>query len=50
MVRKGLGSGGKIPVYGGNGIVDYCNDFNTEGENIIIGRVGAYCGNVNLQG
>lgn len=39
---------GKIPVYGGNGIVDYCNDFNTEGENIIIGRVGAYCGNVNL--
>lgn len=39
---------GSIPVYGGNGIVDYCNDFNTEGENIIIGRVGAYCGNVNL--
>ena len=39
---------GRIPVYGGNGIVDYCNDFNTEGENIIIGRVGAYCGNVNL--
>ncbi|MGL5257085.1 MAG: restriction endonuclease subunit S [Proteocatella sp.] len=38
---------GDIPVYGGNGILDYCNDFNTEGESIIIGRVGAYCGNVN---
>ena len=38
---------GNIPVYGGNGILDYCNDYNTEGESIIIGRVGAYCGNVN---
>ena len=38
---------GEIPVYGGNGILAYSNDFNTDGENIIIGRVGAYCGNVN---
>lgn len=38
---------GEIPIYGGNGILDYCNDYNTEGKNIIIGRVGAYCGNVN---
>ena len=37
---------GKFPVYGGNGIVGYHNEFNLDGENIIIGRVGALCGNV----
>ncbi|WP_128426512.1 restriction endonuclease subunit S [Gudongella oleilytica] len=37
---------GNLPVYGGNGILDYCDSSNTSGENIIIGRVGAYCGNV----
>jgi len=37
---------GEIPVYGGNGISGYHNDFNLNGENIIIGRVGAWCGNV----
>lgn len=35
---------GKIPIYGGNGILGYCDDKNYEGETIIIGRVGAYCG------
>lgn len=39
---------GEYPVYGGNGIVGYHNVFNTEGVNIIIGRVGALCGNVRL--
>ena len=37
---------GIYPVYGGNGILDYANDYNQENETIIIGRVGAYCGNV----
>jgi len=37
---------GDYPVYGGNGIVGYHNDYNLNGENIIIGRVGALCGNV----
>lgn len=37
---------GKIPIYGGNGILGYSNDFNYSGETIIIGRVGAYCGSV----
>ncbi|MDD7065524.1 MAG: restriction endonuclease subunit S [Sodaliphilus pleomorphus] len=40
--------GGSIPVYGGNGIAGYHNEGNLEGENIIIGRVGALCGNVHL--
>ena len=37
---------GSIPVYGGNGILDYTNTHNYEGETIILGRVGAYCGSV----
>lgn len=36
---------GDYPVYGGNGIAGYHNKFNLVGENIIIGRVGALCGN-----
>ena len=36
---------GSIPIYGGNGILGYTNDFNYE-NSIIIGRVGAYCGSV----
>lgn len=35
---------GTIPVYGGNGILGYTNKSNTNKNNIIIGRVGAYCG------
>lgn len=37
---------GDYPVYGGNGIVGYHRDYNLDGDNIIIGRVGALCGNV----
>lgn len=35
---------GAIPVYGGNGVLGYADDYNVQGETIIIGRVGAYCG------
>lgn len=38
-------SKGKYPVYGGNGIIEYINDFNAENV-IAIGRVGAYCGSL----
>ncbi len=37
---------GDIPVYGGNGISGYHNTSNKEGDYIIIGRVGVYCGNI----
>lgn len=37
---------GDYPVYGGNGIVGYHNEYNLNGDNIIIGRVGALCGNI----
>jgi len=34
----------KYPVFGGNGIMGFASEFNSEGENILIGRVGEYCG------
>lgn len=37
---------GKIPIYGGNGILGYTNVFNYSGKSIIVGRVGAYCGSL----
>ena len=39
---------GHIPVYGGNGIMGYVNDSNFS-RCVIIGRVGAYCGNVYFE-
>jgi len=42
---------GPYPVYGGNGISGYHNSFNLDGNYVIIGRVGVYCGNVrNVKG
>lgn len=40
-----MNSSGKIPVYGGNGIIGTHDNHNLSGTNIIIGRVGAQCGN-----
>jgi len=37
---------GAIPVYGGNGVMEYV-DINNNSNAIIIGRVGAYCGCVH---
>lgn len=38
---------GKYPVYGGNGVRGYTDTYNFSGKCVIIGRVGAYCGNVH---
>lgn len=40
-------SNGNIPIYGGNGILGYTIDFNYH-DNLIIGRVGAYCGSIHI--
>ena len=45
--KKRPSESGPIPVFGGNGIMDYVNSFNGE-DTIVIGRVGAYCGCVYL--
>ena len=37
---------GEFPVYGGNGINGYHNEYFIENPIIVIGRVGAYCGSV----
>lgn len=37
---------GEYPVFGGNGIAGYHNEYSLSGSNVIIGRVGALCGNV----
>lgn len=39
-------SQGKYPVYGGNGFRGYTDTYNFDGECAIIGRQGAFCGNV----
>jgi len=43
---KEIADYGQYPVYGGNGLRGYTNSKNFEGECAIIGRQGAYCGNV----
>ncbi len=48
LTKKDMHYEGEFPVYGGNGIAGRYNDFNLSGSNIIIGRVGALCGNVRL--
>ena len=45
--QKRPGTSGNIPVYGGNGILAYTDQANAE-NCVIIGRVGAYCGNTFL--
>ena len=39
---------GTYPVYGGNGLRGYCEQFNCNGTYALIGRQGALCGNVNV--
>ena len=39
---------GIYPVYGGNGKVGTHSEYFLEDQNIVIGRVGAYCGSINI--
>jgi type I restriction enzyme S subunit len=48
LPAKNMSNDGSIDVYGGNGISGKHNLHNLSGENIVIGRVGAKCGNVRL--
>ncbi|EBX1463961.1 N-6 DNA methylase [Salmonella enterica subsp. salamae] len=46
LQKNNLSEEGKIPVFGGNGIIGYTNKAKEFGETIVIGKVGALCGNV----
>lgn len=46
LPAKSMVSGGEVPVYGGNGIAGLHDVSNLSGDQIVIGRVGAKCGNV----
>ncbi|KAA5801063.1 hypothetical protein F1654_13480 [Alkalicaulis satelles] len=41
-------AGGEIPVYGGNGVNGFHDDYLIAEPTMVIGRVGAHCGNVHL--
>jgi type I restriction enzyme S subunit len=46
ITAKDIHESGSFPVFGGNGIRGYAAEANFSGECTIIGRQGAYCGNV----
>jgi len=46
LTSKEMAENGIYPVFGGNGITGFHDSYNLSGSNVIIGRVGALCGNV----
>jgi type I restriction enzyme S subunit len=48
LPEKNFGENGHFPVYGGNGISGYHDQFMFETPMIVIGRVGYYCGAVHV--
>ena len=48
IVASDFCKGGKYPVYGANGIRGKYDRYNLDGEYILIGRVGALCGNIHI--
>ena len=48
LPKKAMKTDGAIPVFGGNGQTGVHDVANLNGKNILIGRVGAKCGNVHV--
>ena len=48
LIAKNHASGGKYPVYGGNGITGNHDNYLFKEPQIVIGRVGVYCGCVHV--
>jgi type I restriction enzyme, S subunit len=47
FISDKLQDDGAIQVFGGNGMMGRTNLFNVDGETVVVGRVGAYCGNAH---
>ncbi|HWV16758.1 MAG TPA: restriction endonuclease subunit S [Cellvibrio sp.] len=47
IVSEQIEAEGEYPVFGGNGLRGYTNNYTHEGRYILIGRQGALCGNIN---
>ena len=48
ITREDINEEGTYEVYGGNGFLGFTEDYNVTNDTLIIGRVGAKCGNVHL--
>lgn len=48
LTSTNMNKEGDIPVYGGNGITGYHDDYNCDKPTLVIGRVGFYCGSVHI--
>ena len=46
IVSEQIKESGEYPVFGGNGLRGYFSEFTHDGNYILIGKQGAYCGNV----
>ena len=48
LTAKNMAEGGRIPVFGGNGVTGYHDAANVNEETLVLGRVGYYCGCVHM--
>ena len=47
LTSEDIANEGLYPVYGGNGLRGYYNEYSNEGDYVLVGRQGALCGNIN---
>ena len=47
LTSEQIANEGSYPVYGGNGLRGYYEDYSNEGDYVLVGRQGALCGNIN---
>jgi type I restriction enzyme S subunit len=48
LTSRQMTPGGQIPVYGGNGVNGYHDQYNVSEKTLVIGRVGFYCGSIHI--